>query len=283
MAPNDFGFRSAGGTSFYRTLTEAINDIIDHGYDSSERVLGWIERIRAAAEATMTPPDVLERTLVNLMRSIYQRQVDTGRILERHPGVSRFTLQKVAPKLRAELDRRIMASAGLIKLNREQTIQETLQRFSGWATSIPIGGTDAADRRDTKDNVRKSLSSLPFRERRVLVDQGHKFVANLNDIIANDNGAIALVWHSHWRDRGYNYREDHKERDGLVYLIRDNWAQERGLVKVGSAGYYDEITAVGEEVSCRCWAQYLYALRRLPDDMLTERGRVELGRVNVAA
>lgn len=52
-----------------------------------------------------------------------------------------------------------------------------------------------------------------------------------------------------------------------------------GLMKKGPDGYYDEITSVGEEVYCRCAAQFLYALRDLPEAMLTIKGKDELERV----
>lgn len=280
--PNDVGIFPSGG-GFYEVLTAAISDIADNGFDSLDRVSFWVDRIRGAAIRSMVPVATLERALNETMRSIYRAKIERGGILRQHPGVSRFTLAKVQPRLRAELDRRIMASASLIKLNRAASVEKMVQRFSGWATSIPDGGSDAVNRRETKAEIRKALASLPFAERRVAVDQGHKFVANLNNIIAVDGGAIALVWHSHAGELGYNARPSHAAREGLVYLIRDNWASEHGFVKPGEAGYYDDVTAVGEEVFCRCWATYLYALRRLPDAMLTEKGRAELERVRLAA
>lgn len=258
--------------TFYETVTEAIRDIEAHGYDSPQRLDDWTRRILEAAKREMRPEQEVEALLRDSLNGIYQRLVTKGGLLKQHQ-VSRFTLERVKPKLRAELDRRIMASANLIKLNREETISNTLRRFQGWATSIPAGGSDAIDKNGTKRELRKALAQLPFRERRVIIDQGHKFNAALNNIVAMDGGAIALIWKSHYLRAGYNYREDHKERDGRVYLIRGNWAQEKGLVKVGPDGYYDDITAVGEEVFCSCYAVYIYSLRKLPDNMITEKGR----------
>jgi len=112
-----------------------------------------------------------------------------------------------------------------------------------------------------------------------MIDQSHKFVSSLNNILAKDGGAIAVIWHSNWRQRNYNYRPDHKERDSNVYALRNNWAIEKGLMKAGPAGYYDEITQFGEEIYCRCFGQYLYSIRDLPKEMLTQRGIEELNRV----
>lgn len=282
MPPNDVGIWPSGGSTFYEVITAAVNDLIQNGFDSLDRVEFWITRIRSAASRGMVAPAILERHLNETMRSIYRAKIERGGILKQHPGVSRFTLDKVAPRLRSELDRRIMASASLIKLNREKAVSDTIQRFQGWATSIPAGGSDAVDRGETKTEIRKALASLPYRERLVANDQGHKFVANLNNILATDAGALAARWHSHAGEAGYNARPSHAARADRVYLIRDCWAQERGFVKAGPAGYYDEVTAAGEEVNCRCWITYLYALRRLPADMLTARGAEELDRVKLA-
>lgn len=262
--------------NFQQTITAAISDIEAHGFDSQARIDSWMSAIDRAAREAMMPEDQVQDLLNRTIRGIYSRMVERGGALSLHKGISAFKLEQVKPQLRAELDRRLMASANLIKLNREQMIAKTRQRFVGWATSIPAGGSNAVDKKDVKEDLRKALKQLPYEERRVLIDQGHKFTAALNNIIAVDGGAIAVEWHSHYRQPGYNFRPDHKERDGKIYLLRDNWAQEKGLVKVGKAGYYDSITAVGEEVFCRCGAVYIYSLRSLPEDMLTAKGREAL-------
>jgi hypothetical protein len=267
---------------FDQVVTDAVNDIAEHGYTSQERVDFWLGEIAKAAKESSVPNAALSEALDRTLRAIYQKLVERGGLVKRHPGVSRFTVERLRPQLQAELRRRVAASANLITLNREQSIAKTMQRFSGWATSVPKGGSAATSKAKVKVDVKKALRQLPFEERRVLIDQGHKFTAALNSIIATDNGAVAVIWHSHFRQPGYNYREDHKERDGQVYTLRDNWAQQRGLMKVGPAGYYDQITAFAEEPFCRCYGTYLADLRDLPNDMLTVKGRAELQRVRVA-
>jgi len=44
-------------------------------------------------------------------------------------------------------------------------------------------------------------------------------------------------------------------------------------MKAGPAGYLDEITQPGEEPFCRCFVRYIYNIRNLPDDMLTQKGK----------
>lgn len=269
----------ANRRSFYETLTAAVKDLTENGFDTEGRLAFWVEELRKSAETTLTPVWKMDALLRKGLGTLYQRLIEKGGIAKWHPGISRFTLQKLQPQLRAELDRRIMASANLIKMNREKAIQDTLQRFAGWSTSIPAGGTEAVNKRKTKEEISKSLAQLSFRERRVAIDQGHKFTAALSEIIAKDEGALAVVWHSHWRDPAYNYRKDHKERDGHVYALKGNWAMQQGLMKVGADGYYDDITHVGEEVYCRCFATYIYGLSQLPKDMLTQKGAAEVERV----
>jgi hypothetical protein len=47
-------------------------------------------------------------------------------------------------------------------------------------------------------------------------------------------------------------------------------------VKPGPNGYTDAITQPGEEVFCRCFYEYIYALRDMPDDMITAKGKAKL-------
>lgn len=276
MPPPPDGSYGSRKNTFYQTVTDAVADIAAHGYDSQARVDAWLLRIRQAAQESMTPEYILQKSLNDTMRGVYQRMIEREQVLKLHPGVSRFTLDKVKPRLRAELDRRIQASAGLIKLNRVKAIEETLQRFAGWSTSIPPGGSEVVDKVDVKADIRKALASLPFEERRVAIDQGHKFVSELSDIIATDGGAIAAIWHQHHTTYP---RKAHTERDGHIFLIRNSWAHAKGLVKPGTYGYTDQIERPAEWVYCSCSYEYRYGLRDLPDEMLTQKGRDELARV----
>jgi hypothetical protein len=266
-------------TNFYKVVNAGIIDILNHGFDSAGRVDEWQKKIRAAAEASLVPEPQMTQMLRDGLGQIYERLIDQGRIAEYHQGVSRFTIDKIKPEARKLLDQRIMASANLIKLNRKQSIDKTLQRFAGWATSIPAGGTTQAKKADVKADIRKALSRLPFEERRVLIDQGHKLTAAISEAVAVGGQAIAARWRSNWKQPGYDYREDHRERDQQIYLLRDTWATRAGFVKPGNNGYYDKITRAGEEPFCRCYIVWIYALRDLPPDMLTIKGKNELDRV----
>lgn len=264
---------------FNEVLSRAIEDMLANGFDSMERVDRWTRELRSAAERSLITPASLEQMLRDGLAQVYRKMVEKGDVVRYAPGVERFTLEKLKPALRSELDRRIMASADLIKLNRRQSIDKTLQRFQGWSTSIPPGGVSGETRPEVRKTVRKALAQLPFEERRVLIDQGHKLTASISSIVAADGGAIAGLWRSHWRQAGYDYREDHKERDGQVYLVRDSWAHQAGLVKKGPAGYTDDVTQPAQEPFCRCFYRWIFNLRDLPGDMLTAKGKATLERV----
>ena len=129
------------------------------------------------------------------------------------------------------------------------------------------------------------MAQFKFERRRVDVDQGHKLIANVSNLVATDAGAIAGIWHSHGEhDRSYNARKEHLARAGKLYLIRDSWAHRDGLVKP-MHGYMDEIDMVGQLPFCRCFYQYVTSPRRLPDEMLTRAGQrwIEETKARVAA
>lgn len=262
--------------TFFAEVTEAVNHFKQYGFTSQTQLDQWVARLRRSALLQLRTPAETERELKRVLTDRYRGLVTQGGVLRNMPELKRVNIDRVKPKLRAELDRRIMASANLIKLNREAAIDTTLRRFQGWATSIGPGGSRAVDVKEEKTDIRKALGKMPFQERRVVIDQTHKLVATINDIVATGNDALALTWNSPFRRPGYDFRPDHKARDQLVYTIRGNWALAQGKMKVGPAGYYDEVTHVGEEVFCSCWATYIFALRKLPPDMLTKAGMYAL-------
>lgn len=268
--------------TFRDLLTEAVSEFTEYGFDRPERLSEWMRRLRAVARNDLASPELLQKRMTAALESYFNRSTKHALARRKHPGVSRFTIKRIEPALRPELSRRIQASADLIKLNREEAIEKTLRRFSGWASSVPAGGSRVVAKGDVKKHITKSLSQFPFEERRVLIDQGHKLMSSIDAVIAQQTGAIAAMWRSHWRQPGYDYREDHKERDQKIYAIRNSWAMDLGLLNKG-AGYADEMTQPAEEPFCRCYYVYFTNLRDLPESMLTAKGRAELERTRIRA
>jgi len=261
--------------SFYNLLTEAVNYYIDRGWDSQESLIRWSTRLRNAALRENDNPAVVRYHLTQIYRTLV---IDGGALKNQPPdGATAITLKKLKPSLHAELDRRIFASTQLIKLNREQAIDKTLQRFQGWVSSVPPGGSNTTDKVEQKQAIKKELLQQSYINRRLAIDQGHKLASNINYLLSVQSGAIAFQWHSPWRRAGYDFRKDHKARDEKIYLVRESWALEQGLIKPVN-GYYDDITAAGEEVYCSCKVFPIYAPQKLPDEFLTEKAKREFNR-----
>lgn len=268
---------------FREVLEQAVADMAAHGFDDVARLNEWLRKLRFASITTLPNDREIDTQIQAAMRAAFDKALRPAKVQRMQRGIKRFGVEQVKPQLQAELDRRMLASANLIKRNRDEAIEKTLRRFEGWATSVPAGGSRVVDKLDTKADIGKPVRGVPFEVRRVQIDQGHKLVAAVNEVIALQTGAIAMIWRSHGRhDKHYDARPEHLARDGKVYAIRGNWAMQRGLMNKG-VGYSDEIERVGELPFCRCFAVYLHSLRELPDDMLTARGRFALQETRLAA
>ena len=273
---------SAGQPTYFEVLTAALNEVAANGYQSPEQIDFWADQIRRAAERSMRSLDDVERMVNQAMVSVFRRQVDNGGALRLNPGVSAYTLQQLRPELHAELNRRIAASVDLIRLNRPQAVAKTMQRFRGWATSVPPGGTPKEGKArlkkvEQKQELRKALAQLPYEERRVVIDQSAKLFSAINSTVAVNGGALGAYWQSHKRQRGYNGRPVHNARDGSFYLVRDSWADKAGYVKVdGAAGWTGDVEQPAELPYCKCAWQYVFSLRSLPKGCLTAKGEEAL-------
>ncbi|WP_336284209.1 hypothetical protein [Citrobacter arsenatis] len=267
--------RKSKSKTFYQVLTDAVNYYVENGWDSQRSLTEWSRKLRVAASREMPSDDAAKKHLT----SVYRRLVIDGGALRDQPadGPKKVTLDKLKPEFRKELDKRIFASANLIELNRSQAVEKTLQRFQGWVSSIPPDGVSDFDKRQHKSIFGKSVQDIDFISRRVAIDQGHKLASNVKYLLSIQGGAIAFRWHSNYRRPGYNFRPDHKDRDDKIYLVRGSWAVEQGLI-VPVYGYYDEITAAGEEVYCSCQVFPIYAPQKLPIEFLTEKGKREFNR-----
>ncbi len=257
-------------------LTEYIREVVEAGLgDNLNQMLG---RLRLALEQDLPSERDQVVQIRKVLTSSLRKAIKPHRLGKVHPDVSAVTIAHIEPRFRTELEKRILANADLIKLSRSSAIDKTLQRFAGWASSVPIKGSEALDRREIRSNIGKPIAQLSYERRRREIDQGHKMIAAVDEIIGMQSGAIAVRWHSNWKQPGYDFREDHKERDGKWYTIRGNWALEEGLMKVGKNGYSDEITQPAEEVYCSCSWVWSRNLRKLPDDMLTAKGRAKIAK-----
>lgn len=260
-----------------KTLSEVLNEAINHyvnkGWQTEGSLLYWTKRLRRAAERQTNDKDLARKHL----ESIYRKLVVDGGAIRKMPfdGPKALTKKNIKAELRDELDKRIFASANLIKLNRQQAIDRTLQRFQGWVSSLPPDGSDITNKREQATAIKKDLQQLDFERRRVAIDQGHKLSNAVTTLVAMQGNPIAFRWYSNWRRPGYKYRKDHKDRDEKYYIVRGSWADTRGFLKPVN-GYSDDITQPAEEVYCSCHWSPVYSLKRIPPEYLTEKGLDEL-------
>ena len=242
-------------------LAEAMREYQRTGYTSFERLQMWESRLRDALQGQM------------MTDAEIKAKIDTGygrmfasELRGLNSEIERFTVDRIKPSLREELNRRIKLSADLIVLERDESIERTLRRFGGFVTSGDF------DKREVKETVKKAYKDFDYRERRLFNDQGHKMIANLNAMVAEQGGAIAARWSSRYKALNYNYRPEHKQLDGKLFKIRDNWAIKAGLMKPGG-DYHDTVEQPAVAVNCRCSWVYIYSINKLPDDWLTEKGK----------
>lgn len=265
-----------GQKTYFQVVTEAVAAISAEGYVSPEQIAYWTEEIRKAAERSMRSQAQVDDAVRDALGAIFRRQVDQAGVLTRMPGVSAYTLQRMRPELHAELGRRVAASIDLIKLNREEAVRLTQKRFAGWATSVPVGGSETVDRVAEKTQIRKALASQPFEARRVIIDQSAKLVESINTTVATNGGAIGAVWQSHKFQAGYNGRPDHNALDGKFFLLKSSWAKDAGLVKPNGDGYTEDVTQPSILPFCKCHWVWRFSLRSIPPECLTEKGREAL-------
>ena len=259
--------------SFRLLLMEGIRKFATEGYSSELELQEWIAHLHLALDRELPSDKESKNMLTAVLGSVYARQLKRG-IFERIPGVSQYTIDRVAPYLRAELDRRIFASADLIRLRKRAVIDTTLQRFSGWVSSVPPEGTFDFSPRAISKRISTDVKQLKFEYRRVAIDQSHKMSANIAYTVAINEGAIGGIWHDRGED-DHNYDADpkHLARSGKWFLLRDSWAIEQGLVRRGSAPYYDSVDPVSQRPYCSCWMEWTTSPGGIPPELLTAKGR----------
>jgi hypothetical protein len=260
--------------TFRALLMEALRYFAEVGFKSESDLQQWLTRLHAALERELPTDRYFKAQLSAALDRVFKREIRSG-IQKRIPGVSRYTLDRVAPHLRAELDRRIFAGIDLIKLNKAAATQKTLQRFSGWVSSVPAHGVPTTNFREIVQEIVKPVAQVKYEARRVAIDQGHKLSAAVAHTVAVGNGAIAGIWHDRGEfDHGYDARPEHLARSGKLFLMRDSWAMTQGLIAKRGVEYYDDLQdQVAVLPFCSCAMGWIMSPRDLPETLLTAKGR----------
>ena len=92
-------------------------------------------------------------------------------------------------------------------------------------------------------------------------------------IVPREGGHLVLI------DAGANpdARPEHLKRTGKMFLVRNSWAMDEGLVKKGGLDYYDDLEdQVAQLPFCSCYMTWITSPREIPETLLTAKGRAWL-------
>jgi hypothetical protein len=262
--------------SYNQIVNKALQELSQSGLNDPVQVAQWAERLRAAADGSFKPLNQVKTDVTKYFTTIYNRATrprKPPRVTKSAPQqtiIRRYDRSNLSKEAKLELDRRIVSSIALIKLNREISAASAAKTLIGWHSSITPEGESHT--KVPVSTVAKDLKRIPYEENRVIIDQGHKLVASLHDIVSRNSGAIAAIWHSHAHQIGYDSRPEHAARQDAIFIIRGSWADKEGLIKPAqSPGYTDQVEAPAEFPFCRCHYQYVFNLQDLPRSMLTQK------------
>lgn len=261
------------------TVQQAQIDINQNG-SSVDRLQFWADKLRAVMTGeyfSVSPKKIVSRVIEPRLRRIFKDYVERGEVFKRHLGVSRMGVEAIKPYLRQELDSRIRANIDLIVLERDESIKLSALRQSKWLLNAPQGQLPAYE--DLKYIVSPAVNAQKnYEHSRRSIDQGHKLLSAIDSIIAKGEGAIAGKWHSHKKTPTYDARPEHVKLDGNIYVIRNSWAVEQGLVKKGDLDWLENIVQPAHEINCTCYFTYYYEhelpkLAREKPEVITQKGR----------
>ena len=277
-------------------VASAITDIAVNGYNSEVNISRWLMQIQnALRNYTANLPTARSLVERSMTASFNQHFFDkkgnpTPKFLQLNRGIDAFTLQHLKPKAQSKLQERIVQNAQLIVLDRDAAVADTLKRFQGW-TIGQVSAKQLLTKVQVKEQAKliiKPIGNAPstFIPRRRIIDQNMKMCASVNDLIADDGGALAMTWHQNWsanpRDKGTSEKTNHKQFNGKTYIRRESWAVKEGLLKSGDLPYLEDLgTMPAHEVYCGCTGSYDYsltALYRIRPDAFTQKGLAKIGR-----
>lgn len=261
-------------------INAAINELLKNG-SAPAIIKCWRDELELILdEAGVSPTDASDS-----VQRYYQNYLD--RIIEvrglpMHSIISSDDKQATAitgfgmggqfelllPKMRRAFDSCVNDAKVHAGQFRQRELLAALNTFEQWARSIPLGGTKEKSFRDEVRSVRQILKSFSKWEKYYFYAKRSNFYNEIERIIAEYNGAIA----ARWRFSSCCEEPMHKERDKKVYLIRDNWAIEKGFIDDHEAKFTDDLPLPFND-GCMCSYCYLSHVGDLPAELLTPNGK----------
>lgn len=263
-------------------IKKALYDTSQNGWTPSS-IAFWANEFRKLSNLTVfnkSPESVVSPYL----NYLFKKEITGSKLIDRNPGIDRYTLERIRPQFRRILEDRIKANINLIALERPASIEVSTARFSGWLMSLD-GKQEKlpkADELPIFQNITKPmLEQKSYEHSRRAIDQGHKMLRAIDLTIAEQGGAIAGIWHAHKTTAYFTARPEHWKRDGEIYIFKNSDVAEKGLVKKGHNVWLEDIPdPPALLINCVCYWEFIYSfsdLAKIAPDRITQKGRDLLG------
>ena len=205
--------------SFQKLLREAAKHFTTSGYTSQSDINHWRVRLLTAAEQHLDPEGARE-TIRRTLGKAFFKAIGEGRVAKRHGSVHKFTIDRLEPKLKDELERRMYAAQELLDGDKRATLERIHNRFLGLATA----GANPGEAQAAASAIGKAARDSRAQERMVAVDQTKKMVATLDEIIAKDGG---FNWRLLGCDLGHRPQAPARTRRAPRSLLCAPWLMGR--------------------------------------------------------
>lgn len=150
-------------------------------------------------------------------------------------------------------------------------LQAMLKEF---LDQVPDGGTRDKTIKSKIAEIKRELRFLVKWNRLFYTYKARSFPAEVEYLfVLASHDPLAAIWeYSDLDAQGeYQMTYNHQQRAGRVYAVRGSWAIAKGLMKVGQAGYLDEISRPGQEIGCMCSLRWVTSLASVPPEMQARR------------
>jgi hypothetical protein len=222
---------------------------------------------------------IVDKYITPTLLSTYKSKIEQSGILQVHFGVSPLQLIQLKPHLQEAVKKRVQANKRLITdfmLETEtKAVNSVVSNWLNTTSQTEILSDDIM--RGMLKGCTEAVSNYEISRR--AIDQQHKLIADFNNVIAVNEGAIAGVWHSHKKTATYMARPEHEKLNGQVFVIKNNSLVQQGLLKKGGNDWLEDLKEQPAQlINCTCYFVYYYihdikALFRLKPDIFTEKGK----------
>ncbi|AOW48006.1 hypothetical protein A4S02_14340 (plasmid) [Acetobacter ascendens] len=154
-------------------------------------------------------------------------------------------------------------------------VSEIRGLIDGFFAKVPV---TAKERTSNISKIKREIGYFARWQQLFYTHKAMSFASEVEYIFILSGEPIAAVWKYNPLDEQCEFPPtvDHRPRDGRVYAVRGNWAEAKGFMIAGPDGYIDDIDRPHQETGCMCHLHWLHGIRRLPEDMLTSKGRAAL-------